>query len=248
MACTCKLSSGKQFVGLPGHLKPRILSGLSEATLSDILSTAKHRQFMASSIVICEGDPADRFYLCTSGYGRHFYITSDGRKVLLHWLTAGQIFGGAAMISTPVNYALNTEVVTDSCALVWSRQTIRDLVVRHPKILDNAFTIAATEHVGWWLAAHASLISDDAHGRIAHLLTSLASGIGKHTSGGVEIKITNEDLAEGANVTPFTVSRSLSEWERAGLVKKHRGAVLLRKPELLRSADQMFKLELRDKR
>ena len=65
---------------------------------------------------------------------------------------------------------------------------------------------------------------------------SLASGIGQPTPDGVEIEITNEDVADGANVTPFTVSRSLSNWERIGILKKRRGRIVLRKPELLLTA------------
>ena len=67
----------------------------------------------------------------------------------------------------------------------------------------------------------------------SHLLVSLASAIGKATAAGVEMSITNEDLAEGANVTPFTVSRCLSDWQRARILTKRRGKVVLRKPELL---------------
>jgi len=51
------------------------------------------------------------------------------------------------------------------------------------------------------------------------------------------MNVWNEDLAEGANVTPFTVSRCLRGWERAGIVAKRRGKILLRKPELLLAAD-----------
>ena len=90
-----------------------------------------------------------------------------------------------------------------------------------------------TENIAWDIAAHISLSADDARGRIAHLLISLASAIGKATRDGVDLKVLNEDLAEGANVTPYTVSRCLKDWERAGLLAKRRGGILLRRPELL---------------
>jgi CRP-like cAMP-binding protein len=151
-------------------------------------------------------------------------------------LTAGQVFGGAAILSTPFQYLANTEVLSDSCAIVWERQTIRELASRFPALLDNALSIAVTENIAWSTAAHVSLTSDDAHGRVAHLLVSLASAIGKATHDGVEMKVLNEDLAEGANVTPFTVSRCLRDWERAGILAKRRGKILLRKPELLLAA------------
>jgi CRP-like cAMP-binding protein len=187
-------------------------------------------------VIINQEDPAERFFLLTSGHGRHFVITSAGRKILLHWLSAGQIFGGAAILSTPYKYLACTEVLTDSCALVWERQTIRQLASTFPILLDNLLSIAVTESIAWSTAAHVSLSADDAQGRVAHLLVSLASAIGKATRAGVELSVLNEDLAEGANVTPFTVSRCLTEWQRAGILTKRRGKILLREPELLLAA------------
>ena len=237
MNCACKLSVENQINGLPDNLRPRFLSGLPKAQLDSVLSVAKHRNFRASSLIINEEDPAERLFLLTSGHGRHFVVTSDGRKILLHWLRAGQIFGGAAILSTPYKYLACTEVLTDSCALVWERQTIRGLASTLPALLDNVLSIAVTENIAWSTAAHVSLSSDDAHGRVAHLLVSLASAIGEATHDGVEMRVLNEDLAEGANVTPFTVSRCLRDWERAGILAKRRGKILLRKPELLLAAD-----------
>jgi CRP-like cAMP-binding protein len=235
MNCGCQLSVGK-VVALQGQLRPRFLSGLPAPDLSSILSLARHRQYRANSVVINQEDRAERFFLLTGGQGRQFVITSDGRKILLQWLTAGQIFGGAAILSTPFQYLACTEVLSDSCALVWERQTIRELVSKYPKLLDNVLSIAVTENIAWSTAAHISLSSEDARGRVAHLLVSLASAIGEAAAEGVEMQITNEDLAEGANVTVFTVSRCLSDWQRAGILRKGRGKILLRKPELLLAA------------
>jgi CRP-like cAMP-binding protein len=234
--CGCKFLPGNQSVGLPDGLRPRFLSGLPKAELDSVLSVAKHRQFRASSVIINQEDHAERFFLLTSGQARHFVITSEGRTILLNWLTPGQIFGGAAILSTPFQYLASTEVLVDSCALVWERQTIREITSNCPVLLDNAFSIAVTENIAWAIAAHVSLSADDARGRVAHLLVSLASAIGRATHNGVDLRVLNEDLAEGANVTPFTVSRCLRDWEHAGLVAKRRGGILLRRPELLLAA------------
>jgi CRP-like cAMP-binding protein len=188
-------------------------------------------------VIINQEDAAERLFLLTSGHGRHFVITSEGRKILLHWLTPGQIFGGAAILSTPSQYLASTEVLADSCALAWERKTIRKITSSCPALLDNALSIAVTENIAWDIAAHISLSADDARGRVAHLLGSLASAIGKATRAGIDLRVLNEDLAEGANVTHFTVSRCLRDWEDAGIVAKRRGGILLRKPELLLAAN-----------
>jgi CRP-like cAMP-binding protein len=87
--------------------------------------------------------------------------------------------------------------------------------------------------MAWLVAANISLCADDAAGRLAHLLLSLASGIGKVGPDGIAIQVDNQDLAAGANITQFTVSRALKGWEREGVLTKRRGKILLRRPELL---------------
>jgi len=43
-------------------------------------------------------------------------------------------------------------------------------------------------------------------------LSSLASGIGRKCPDGIDLEITNEQLANTANITLFTTSRLMSEW------------------------------------
>jgi hypothetical protein len=47
------------------------------------------------------------------------------------------------------------------------------------------------------------------------------------------VEIKNEDVATGSNVIHYTVSRMFNEWQPAGVLKKDRSKVVLRKPELL---------------
>jgi CRP-like cAMP-binding protein len=65
------------------------------------------------------------------------------------------------------------------------------------------------------------------------VLVCLAGVIGQKVAGGVEFDVTNEDLASAANITPFTASRLLSEWQRNRAVVKRRGKIVLRSPERL---------------
>jgi CRP-like cAMP-binding protein len=233
MECGCTLLPGKRLAGLPENLRPRFLSGLAKTDLDVILSAATHQRFHSTSVILHDGDPAERICLLTSGLGRHFILKRDGRKVLLYWLTAGQVFGGMAMLSVPSNYLASTEVLSDSCALIWDRKTIRELVSRYPILLDNELSIAGTESIASLIGAHVSLSSDGASGRIAHMLVSLACGVGRQGPNGIEIRVGNEDLASAASVTPFTVRRALTAWQREGVLTKGRGKVILRKPELL---------------
>jgi CRP/FNR family transcriptional regulator, nitrogen oxide reductase regulator len=216
----------------PENLKSRFLHGLAKPDLDSVLAAATPRRCFADSVVVNQDEPAEHFFLLTKGHARHFFLTPEGRKVLLLWLGPGEVFGGATFLSSPSSYLLGTEMVEDSWVLVWQRRTIRELAARYPQLMGNALSIAG-DYLTWFLAAHVALISHSARERVAGVLVSLAEGMGRKVSGGVKLDITNEQLANAANVTPFTASRLLSEWQRNGAVVKSRGGVVLRALERL---------------
>jgi len=213
-------------------LKPRFLEGLARPALETIVAAATQRRFMAHSILTNQGQPATHLFVLLSGRARSFHMTQAGQVTLMHWLPAGEMFGGMSLLTRPSGYLVSTEAVRNSYALVWDRATIRSLAERHPRLLENALAIVS-DYMNAYLAMHVSLTCHTARQRLAEVLVNLASGIGHRVPGGVELHIGNEDLATSANVTPFTASRLLSEWQRAGMVTKSRGKVVLRDPEQL---------------
>lgn len=219
----------------PPH-QSRLLDGLTTSDRASVLSAASRRCLKANFVAIHQGDKAESLFLICKGRARHFYITPQGKKLLLFWLTEGQIFGGSALLSTPSEYLVGTEILCDSCLLIWPRRTIRGLAARIPRLLDNALSVA-TDYLTWYLAAHTSLVSHSAKQRLAHVLVTFANGFGRKTSDGTCVELTNEQLANAANITPFTASRILSSWQRTGAIMKTRGQLVLRSPERLFAID-----------
>jgi len=208
------------------------LHGLTKPELHSILAAATLRQFPANSVIANQGDPAEHLFLLRTGCARLFYITQQGHKVLLRWLLPGELLGGAAILPNPSSYLVGTEILKKSSAFVWRRNTIRRLATQYPKLLDNTLPIAA-EHLTWFLSAHLALVSRTARERLAQVLFSLAQGIGHKVAGGIRLEITNEHLANSANITLFTTSRFLSEWKRQGALKKGRGTLTVCDPTRL---------------
>ena len=221
---------------LTSELKSRFLEGIGSPDRKVIMAAAKPRQFPANSIIVSQGNPADYLYLLTKGRARYFFTTEDGRKLLLLWLSPGEIFGSSALLAIPSSYLASTETVKDSHVLAWDRSTIRGLAARYPKLLENAL-LTASDYLAWYVAAHVALTSHSARKRLGGVVICLAELIGEKVPGGFEFDATNEELASAANITPFTASRLLSEWQRNRAVLKRRGKILLCSPEklLLRS-------------
>jgi CRP-like cAMP-binding protein len=87
--------------------------------------------------------------------------------------------------------------------------------------------------VEWHLTSHIGLACCTARQRVAQTLITLARSVGQEVAGGIVLHITNEDLANAANVTAFTASRLISEWQRSRVLEKRRGKMVLRWPERL---------------
>lgn len=215
-----------------GNLNSRLFDGLSPRDLKVILGEAKQRHFLANSVVVNQGHPADHLFLLREGRARYFFNTEDGKKVILFWLTPGEAFGGMTILSAPSSYLVSTETLKDSWVAVWDRATIRRLTGRYPRLLENALLVAS-DYLAWYLASHVALITRSARQRLARVLICLAETIGEKVADGFEFDATNEELASAANVTPFTASRLLSEWQRNRAVVKARGKILLRSPDRL---------------
>jgi CRP-like cAMP-binding protein len=63
--------------------------------------------------------------------------------------------------------------------------------------------------------------------RIARLLVESAKHFGHVGREGIELDLTNEQLALAARTSRFTTSRTLSKWHKLGILKKHRGKIVL---------------------
>lgn len=217
---------------LSSGLSSRLLEGFAPLDLEVILTGATERRCLATSVITNQGNAADHLFLLTSGRARYFYITKDGQKTLLLWLTPGDILGGAAFLSRPSEYLLSTEAVKDCSFLVWDRATIRNLAAKYPRLLENALFMGS-DYLAWYLADHVALVCDTARERLAQVLIQLGGVIGQKTPGGVEFDATNEELASAANITPFTASRLLSAWQTNRAIVKRRGKIVLHSPERL---------------
>jgi len=217
------------------RIKPRFVEGLTKDELNAMVAAATKRRFQADSVIAHEGDPADHLVFVLSGRARNFCTGTQGEKIVIRWIRAGEVANGAALLSEPVKYLVSTEAAMECSLLLWNRATIRSLAATYPRLMENALLLAYDYFV-LYKTLHIAATCQSAPQRVAHVLGDLAKGMGKHGPRGIELQVRNEELANEANVTIFTVSRLMGEWQRKGLLVKSRGKVVLRLPdELMRS-------------
>ena len=197
-----------------------------------ILAAARPYRFTAHTAITDQGDSSDHFLLMWKGRGRVFYVAPNGKKLILRWINPGEIFGVEALPHQPFRYLISSEAVHDSVVLAWDGPTILALGHRFPRLLENIICVGV-EYFSRRIAAHAALVSESAEERLANLLLKLGPSLGEVVPDGIEIDVTNQELADSVQISLYTTSRIMSEWQRIGAIRKQRGKILLRSPKKL---------------
>jgi CRP-like cAMP-binding protein len=227
----------EEIIARVDELKPKFLEGLAPEEVVAIVGAATLRRIQARTVVTKEGHDAEKLFLFIEGRGRTFAMTSGGEKVILLGVFPGEIAGGRAALRDPQKYLVSTETVVDSTALQWNRSSFLPFLTKYPRVLENGL-MTASDYLESYQDLLIAASHDTAGKRVARALDGWAKSIGKKVDDGLGLHINNEELANQANVTIFTVSRLLSEWQRKGLLVKSRGKVVIRTPvELVDSVE-----------
>jgi CRP-like cAMP-binding protein len=138
-------------------LRSQFLHGLIPAQRRTVLTAATQCRFVARSVMTNRGHPAQHFFLLTKGLARFIFVTEDGTKLLFQWIGPGDLFGGRTVLSSYSSYLFSTENGNGQLGVSGDRPTIRDLVARYPRLLENAL-LNASDYVAWLFNFASSLI------------------------------------------------------------------------------------------
>lgn len=209
-------------VELPPGLKCPLLENIPPSELNTILVAATRRRLTKRKVLLHAGDPATVFFILLSGQAHVYTYTETGQRIIMARVEPGETIGAAALLPKPSHYLFTTEVIEDGEALEWQRPVIRGLLHSYPALADNVLSLAA-QMVQRTLAQRVDAVSQSAEQRLAGVLLDLV-----RSGGSGEAAVTNEQLAELTNTSPFTVARILSAWSRSGVIRRSRGRVEIR--------------------
>lgn len=180
------------------------------------------------AVVFRQGDDPQRAYALGEGTVRIVQIGSDGGQAVVRFIAPGEMFGSLPLFT---KRPLPADAIAAEPALVlsWSEADLTQLIEAHPRIAINIIRI-----VGARLAEVQDrvreLSTQRAEQRIAHALLRLASQAGQDVRGDltIDLPLRRKDVAEISGTTLHTASRTLSAWERSGLLTSHDHRLVLR--------------------
>ncbi|HSY99002.1 MAG TPA: Crp/Fnr family transcriptional regulator [Terriglobales bacterium] len=218
---------------LPNLVIPLFL-GLLPSEVESVLAQGRVLEVAPKTRLCTEGDTAEHLFVVLRGRVKYSRLTAKGDELILRLFTPGETFGLATLLPNPLNYLGTGEAHFGGVLHVWHHDEISPLSDRYHQIKTNGLSIAL-RLMETLSDRHASLFEGNASFRVARALLDVGRRSGEIHPEGIDVHITNEQLGSLADVSRFTASRVLSDWNRAGVVTKERETVRIHSPESLLS-------------
>ncbi|MDQ2705271.1 MAG: Crp/Fnr family transcriptional regulator, partial [Pseudomonadota bacterium] len=148
-------------------------------------------------------------------------------------LGPGELAGYATLAGIP-DYPGTVVAVEDTHLFAWPASLMRQMMGKHPQVAMNAVAVLGSRYQEAQLRLR-ELSTETVERRIAHTLLRLAQQAGRRTAQGIEISfpLSRQDIAELTGTTLHTVSRTLSSWEKDGIVSSAHRHIVLCLPDAL---------------
>ena len=199
---------------------------MPDVSIRKILENASCHDYSPGHWLYKQGQPARHFFLLEAGLISLTELTAAGDETLIRFVFPGGPIGLIA-ISTIHEHVLSAQVLKASRVMTWNRDAALRLIREIPAAAANLLSIMICDVVHYYHHIR-RLKTDPLERRIEWALNELSRAVGQSTSEGILIERGGyRQLAELAGTNIYSVSRELSKLERAGVVRKRRGRILL---------------------
>lgn len=185
-------------------------------------------KFTADRPIYAEGDEVRSFYKVVNGVVRTCRFLNDGRRQIDAFHMEGDVFG----LEISADHCMSAEAVSDCTVIAYRRRGLEAMVTQ-----DEGLSRWFFSHVMSTLALtreHSLLLSrGSATQKIAAFLLEAVDREGGRNA--VDLAMSRQDIADYVGLTIETVSRTMSQLERDGIISLPCARrVVLKDPRALR--------------
>jgi CRP/FNR family cyclic AMP-dependent transcriptional regulator len=158
----------------------------------------------------------------------------DGREIFLNIMEPGDTFGEIALLDGRHRTA-TASTTSPSELIIIARDHFLYLLEREPKLVSHVVQLLC-ERIRWTsgLAEESALLSVPE--RLVRRLLSLGKLHGHETPNGVELSISQEDVARFLGLSRQAVNQYLQDWKMQGWLTLGRGKIVIVDERRLRNA------------
>ncbi|WP_298578512.1 Crp/Fnr family transcriptional regulator [uncultured Olegusella sp.] len=190
-----------------------LFAGLSDDAKESLISGAIHSLRPKGSILVHEGDPINSIIIVRSGRIKTFRTDSNGQEYVLDVLHDGQaIWRGVFMEEQTYHYSVGC--LTDVDLYIIRRSHFETLIKNNPKVAIGLIHMIGAELFEAEEKIMMLGIRDPQRRLAEYLLYRDERCVGP------EIRLKLQDIASSVGLRPETVSRTLSAFERRGMLRR----------------------------
>jgi CRP/FNR family cyclic AMP-dependent transcriptional regulator len=219
-----------------------IFSSLDDKDLDLLLEATTTKRLAPKETLFNKGDLGNQLYGILSGSLKVRTTGTDGRDVMFTLMGPGEVIGEISLFDGGERSA-GAVAVEETELLTLHRRELIPFLESHPRA---AIALAGV------LAARVRRLSERAEerqtmplpGRIANRLLSLSEQYGKHpiVGGPVEVRLSQQDLANLVGTSRESVNKQLRTWEVEGILEIGRARVVIKRPEALEAVSEAYGL------
>lgn len=208
--------------------KSDIFSKLREEEFQAISSLFDVKKYKNNETIFLEGDASDNFYLVASGSVKVLKHTVIGKDIILEMMSPGDVFGGVAVLDKKP-YPASAEAMEAASVIKISRHDLLKIMEEYP-VLKLEIVKYFSDKLRDAHEMLKNIATERVERRIASLLLKLSEKIGVDDGEFIRIDfpLTRQEIAEMVGTTVETCIRTMSKFQKDGLIKSSNSRILIK--------------------
>ncbi len=207
--------------------KCEIFSPLKDQELRKISVLFEELNFQDNEYVFMEGDSCTWLYLVDRGRIKILKHSSMGKDIILEILSPGEMFGCVAVLDNKP-YPASAQAMEPSVIIRINRKNLLKIMDEYP-ILKLGIAKFFSDRLRDAHEMLKNIATERVEKRIASLLLKLSEKIGVESDGysKLDFPLTRQEIAEMVGTTVETCIRTISKFQKQGMVKSSRDKMLI---------------------
>jgi CRP/FNR family cyclic AMP-dependent transcriptional regulator len=202
-----------------------LFEDLDAAALRELAALARRRHYPAGAPICIEGESDGSLFIIANGRVRISAGSSDGDERHLNELGPGDLIGEIALLDGGSRSA-SAIAVDDSEVYGVERAAFVAFLDRRPEFARSLIKLLC-QRVRWMTGLLEASAFLGLPARLARWLIVLAAQQGAAHPRGVEVRVSQQDLAQFLGVSRQSVNEVLQSWRADGLVDLGRGRIVV---------------------
>ncbi len=214
--------------------KSEVFSELTDTEIKEIAPFFEKRGFKKDEYIFMEEDPSDWLYIVARGRVKIIKHSLAGKDVILEIISPGGIFGGVAVLDRRP-FPASAQAMEPVDVIRISRRNLFNIMEEYP-VLKLAIVKTFSDRLRDAHETLKNIATERVEKRIASLLVKLSEKVGIREGDyrKIDFPLTRQEIADMVGTTVETCIRTVSKFQKQGIVKSSGGRILIKVDSLKR--------------